>query len=127
MHLSFLSLLLLPGCATTIMVQTRPQGAEVYVTDYPPLTSMKPVSYETAGVTPFVGAVDYFAWETFYVWADAPGYQAQVQEINNEIKLGPALGGFFCLWPIWIWAWGPDDAPVYLDLKEGRGPEDVSR
>ena len=46
---------------------------------------------------------------------------------DAEIKLGPALGGFFCLWPIWIWAWGPDDAPVYLDLKEGRGPEDVSR
>ncbi|MBN1334685.1 MAG: hypothetical protein JXB39_01860 [Deltaproteobacteria bacterium] len=115
---------LLVGCATTITVYTKPEGAQIYITDYPPLSSMKPVSYEQAGTSPFVGSLDYYLWETFYVWADAPGHQASVQEINNEIKIGPALGGFFCLWPLWIWAWGPDDAPVYLDLTEGEGPED---
>lgn len=119
--------LALVACVAPITVLSRPPGAEVYITDHPPVVTMKPATWETMGVTPFVGVVDYFVWDTYYVWVDAPGYQAQVREVNNEVKVGPALGGFFCLWPIWVWAWGPDDAPIYVDLIPGQGPEDGAR
>ncbi len=113
-------LTLLLACTTVITVNTRPEGAQVYITDYAPSPSMPPVSYEAAGTSPLVCEIDYLGWENYYVWAQAPGCTPEVRHIDNEIKLGPAVGGFFCAWPLWIWALGPDDAPVQIDFTDGQ-------
>lgn len=111
-------LALLLACTAVLTVNTRPEGAQVYITDYPPSPTMAPASYEAAGTSPLVTEIDYLGWENYYVWAQAPGYPAAVRSIDNEIKIGPAVGGFFCAWPLWIWALGPDDAPVQIDLEQ---------
>ena len=112
---------LLLACAAVVRVETRPAGADVFVTDYPPSSTMTPTTYEARGTSPFVCTLDYYGWENYYVWTMAPGYQPQVQSIHNELKLAPAVGGLCC--PLlWVWALGPDDAPVYVDLQPSPPP-----
>lgn len=108
---------LLLACTTLIRVETRPAGAEVYVTDYMPSATMPPTVYTAHGYAPLAQEIDYYAWENYYVWAGAPGYQASVTRLDQELKVGPAVGGLFCCVGLWIWALGPDDAPVYMDLQ----------
>ena len=112
-------LLLLSGCTATITVEALPSGADVYVTKNPPMSSRAPITYEARGRAPFQTVVNYWAWENFYVWADAPGHEPMVYAIPNEVKVGPAIGGFFCA-PIWLWVMGPTEAPIYIDLEQGR-------
>ena len=114
-------LAILLACTSIIRVETRPVGADVFVTDYPPSSTLTPTIYDARGTSPFVCTLDYYAWKSYYVWTMAPGYQPQVQPIRQELKLAPAVTGLCCPL-IWVWALGPDDAPVYLDLKPAPPP-----
>lgn len=116
-------LLLLSGCTSTILVNAEPENAFVYVTDYRPDPNHPPQVYEAAGPAPLYCDLNYYAWEDYYVWVGAEGYQTQVMNINNEIKVGPVIGSV-CLFPttvLWlvplIWAWGPEDDPMYFRLE----------
>jgi hypothetical protein len=115
---------LLAGCASTITVNSIPPGSEVYITRGPALENMRPSSYRAAGTTPFQCSIDYWAWENYYVWIDAPGHRPMVQKVRNDFKVGPAAVGFFCCLPAMVWAWGPTEDPIYCNLQPDPGPGD---
>lgn len=114
-----LSLLFTTSCTAMISVNSNPTGADVYVTDYPPLVSEPPGAYLARGQTPMTTVVDYFAWSDFYVWVGAPGYDPYVAEIPGQVKPGPLVGGCF-FWPAWIWAYGPTNVPVQVTLGQNK-------
>jgi len=114
-HLPALIAVAAMGCTATIRVNASPTGADVYITEFPPLASEPPATYLVRGQAPMVATLDYFAWDDFYVWVGAPGYETYVREMPGQFKPGPFVGG--CLvWFPWIWAWGPTNQPVYVDL-----------
>ncbi|MEL6347609.1 MAG: hypothetical protein AAFV53_31165 [Myxococcota bacterium] len=113
----FMIPMFLMGCSTAVTIQSKTPNTTVYVTDYFPSPDTEPAGYVATGEAPLVCEVDYFAWEKFYVWASAPGHTPAVVPVKREIKAGPAVAGF-CLTPIfWIWAYGPADDPVFINLK----------
>ena len=114
-----LPVLLLAGCTATIQVNTVPRGADVYITDYPPMASEPPNVYVARGQGPMLGQVDYFAWDEFYLWVGAPGYQSHVQSVPGEAKVGPTIAGCFLLFP-WVWAYGPSGLPMTIELEEAK-------
>ena len=111
------SLLVLTGCTTAISIQSNVPNTTIYVSDMLPSTANPPAVYAATGSAPLVCEIEYFAWETYYIWADAPGYQTLVIPISGEIKIGPALGTLFCFWPAVIWAYGPSEGPIYINLS----------
>jgi hypothetical protein len=121
-----LSLLLLgAGCTAYLQVEVKPSAADVYITDYPPSAKEEPVIYVAKGTAPFYYPQPYLAWQQYYVWASADGYEPQVRQIPNEIKVGPLVGAIFCLLPLGIWAYGPIESPVYLTLDPAQTPADA--
>lgn len=111
---------LLTGCTATIQVSGMPDGAEVYLTKQPPSPASKPAFSLAGGKLPnFTYTGSYFAWEDFYLWVSKPGYETQVIRVPKEAKVGPIIGGIFCLFPF-IWAAGPTQVPVNLDLPRQR-------
>jgi hypothetical protein len=65
-----------------------------------------------------VCTVDYFAWNKFYVYADAPGYQAKVLQVPREVKIVPVAAGLCLCWPALAWAYGPAQTPIHMALEE---------
>ncbi|MEN0066235.1 MAG: hypothetical protein AAGA48_29105 [Myxococcota bacterium] len=107
---------LLLGCTSTIQVYGAPKGAEIYVTKQPPTPTMKPAVTLAGGKLPnFTYTGNYLAWETLYLWISAPGYETQVVRVPNDAKIGPIIGGIFCLFPF-IWAVGPTETPINVEL-----------
>lgn len=105
------------ACTATIQVHSVPSGADLYITKHFATPAQEPISYVAAGTTPFVTKLNYFAWDEFYVWANKEGHEVYASSIPNEIKVGPAIGGLF-FWPAWMWAWGPDDSPMYIKFRK---------
>ena len=108
--------LFLTGCAASINVRARPDNADVYVTQYQPNASEPPVSYVSRGTGSVSTTVNYFAWDSYYLWVGAPGYQTHVEAVPGEAKVGPIIGGIFCLFPF-MWAYGPSPQPTYVELQ----------
>ena len=108
------------SCVAAIQINAQPAGAMVYITDYPPNPEQKPASYKTAGKAPFACELNYFAWENYYYWVGADGYETEAGQISNEVKVGPVLGAVFCLWPLAIWSYGPQDGPLWIELEKSR-------
>ena len=106
------------ACTATINIAGVPDGAELYVSKAPMNPDVTPSGYAAAGNGPMSCTVPYSALDQYYVWADAPGYKPTVQQIPNELKVGPAVTGFFCFFPAFLWAYGPTEAPVYVNLQE---------
>jgi hypothetical protein len=111
-------MLAMSACTATINIAGVPDGAELYVANHPMNPDIAPSGYSAAGNGPMSCTVPYVAWDQYYVWADAPGYKPTVRKIPNELKTGLALAGLFCAWPLWAWAYGPQGAPVYINLQE---------
>ena len=110
------------GCSSKIVVSTTPDNASIYITkqDYgnaPPMASMVPPIYLAKGEGTLSCNVDYFAWNKFYVYADAPGYKAQVVQVPGEVKVLPGVVAFCLCLPAGIWAYGPADTPINMELK----------
>ena len=116
--LTFTSLLVLSACTANINVQARPGHAEIYVTEYPPSVTEAPVTYVGRGTGSVAAPVNYFAWDSYYVWVGAPGYTTHIAPVPGEAKIGPIIGGCFFLFP-WMWAYGPTSQPMFVELQAG--------
>lgn len=119
---------LLAACTATLRVQTTPPEATAYLTDGPWRGEGPPTSYIASGRGGIRSAVPYFAWSDYHVWAHAPGYAPASVQLPVEPKIGPIVGGIF-LWPLWMWAAGPTESSVQVDLvKLGDGlPEALNK
>lgn len=115
---------LMIACSARIQVAAQPQNAKVYVTDYPPTKSVPPEIPLASGGPDLTTQVNYFAWNQYYVWVGAKGYETQIVPVRNEAKVGPIIGGLFVLFPF-IWAVGPQEYPIQLALTPIEEPEPV--
>jgi hypothetical protein len=120
--MAVLILSLMLGCTSKIMVAAAPATATVYVTkqEYGAGSSLQtpPSTFVAKGEGTLSCTVDYFAWERFYVYADAAGYKSQVVPIPGEVKVGPGLVAFLCCLPVGMWAYGPTDEPINIALQK---------
>jgi len=110
------------GCTSKITVNATPNNASIYITkqDYgnsAPMASTVPVMYEAKGEGSLSCNVDYFAWNKFYVYADAPGYKAQVVQVPGEVKVLPGVVAFCLCLPAGIWAYRLARTPINMELK----------
>ena len=111
---------LLTGCTTALTIQSNAPDTTVYITDQLTTPQAPPTFFEASGTAPVVCTIDYYAWEKYYIWADAPGYQAQVIPISNEVKVPQAIGAACCFLPLAIWAYGPVEGPITIQLVPDR-------
>ncbi len=99
-----------------------PDDADVFLSksrmdpDEVPTTSMY------AGELPYKEKVRYIAWDQYYYWVGKEGYQAVTGQVESTVKAGPLVGGMFGLliWPLAplvLWAWGPSEQPIRVNLK----------
>lgn len=108
---------LLSACSATIQVYGAPEGATVYLTKDPPAPNVEPAIVVSQGELPNATFnVNYFAWDSFYLWIGKDGYKSRVIRVPNEAKILPIVGAVFCLFPV-IWVAGPQENPVNVELE----------
>jgi uncharacterized protein YceK len=96
--------LALSGCATMVTIETNVPGASVRMNN------------QVIGTTPVSKEMTNAIWETQNVVIQKDGYKVIRAPLQKEIKAVPAVAGFFLLWPLWLWAYGPMPEQVF-DLE----------
>ena len=105
--IAFLLVLVITGCSTFVTIRTDPEETKIYINDEP------------KGTTPFTGELPDGVFERYIYRIEAPGYKTLYGELSKELKWGPFIGGWFFLWPMWLWASGP--RPFYsFELSEAK-------
>ena len=94
------SLLALAACTTFVTIDSKPQGATVYIDGAP------------RGETPITQELSNLAFETYQLRLELEGYHSVYTSLEQEVKVGAAIGGFLFL-PAWLWAYGPVDYQYY--------------
>ncbi len=92
------------GCPSTVRINSDPPGASVTVNG------------QHVGTTPTAYTDTAIVFSTRHVQLDLEGYQTLHTTISRSgsINVGAALGGFFCLWPLWLWAM---DYPDHVNFQ----------
>jgi hypothetical protein len=110
------------SCKSTIHVQTRPGDADVYLARRPagdaPSRTERPSAYNFRVKGAESVRVPYLAWDEYYAWVEADGYEGKLIQVPGQIKIGPVLG---CAIPIFLfvpclWVYGPDGRSM-LDVE----------
>jgi hypothetical protein len=78
----------------------------------PPTKNKEPQRSVCKGEGEVVCSVNYYAWNNYY-WAAYDGSWSETGQIPNEVKIVPAIVGFWA-WPVWVWAYGPEEIPVEI-------------
>ena len=90
--------LFLTGCASTTMIQSRPDNAKVYLNG------------EYMGTTPYAHRDTRIVSSTTYVTLEKEGYQTFNTSFSRdeELDVGALIGGIFVLVPfLWIMKYKP--------------------
>ncbi|MCX5914291.1 MAG: PEGA domain-containing protein [Deltaproteobacteria bacterium] len=105
--IALLLVLVITGCSTFVTIRTEPEEAKIYINDEP------------KGKTPFTGKLENGVFQHYIYRIEAPGYKPLYGELSMEFKWGPFIGGWFFLWPMWLWASGPR-AFYSLELEQAK-------
>lgn len=94
--------LLLSQCASTTLIDSKPQGAKVLING------------EVRGVTPYQYSDTKVIFSTTQIKLQKDGYEdLQVTLQRSEAAdVGPIVGGFF-LFPFWLWSMKYNDTHYY--------------
>lgn len=106
-------LLALTGCTATIQIE-GPPSSTIYVTDSPTSRNSEPLGYICKGQENVMCTVNYIIWSKYYYSVYQNAQMAAGSVVPGEVKVGPLVGGPF-VWPALLWAYGPTEAPIYLD------------
>jgi len=90
--------ILLPGCASTTMIQSIPDGAKVYLNE------------ELAGTTPYLHSDTKIVGSTTRVKLEKEGYETLHTSFSRdeEVDVGAIIGGIFFLIPfLWTMKYKP--------------------
>ncbi len=97
---------LLIGCSTSVEITSDPSGADV------------DINGQSYGKTPAYMTLSDFDFNVYHLTLTKLGYRDKTVTLQNEIKVGPFIGGFI-FWPFWLWCYGPQDSYHFrLDLAE---------
>ena len=99
-------LLAVSGCSTLVLIETDPPGAEVVLDG------------RYLGESPVERKLSNAVWEDYRVEIRMDGYRTTRARLDKEIKPGPAIGGFFFAWPMWLWAYGPEPYQYFRLIEE---------
>lgn len=92
------------GCATSTVIKTVPENAEVYIDG------------QLKGNSPVTHSDSEPAWSKKTVLLKKPGYKDKTVELKKEkVQVGPIIGGVLLLFPF-IWMFGYEDS-VSFDLE----------
>ena len=112
------------ACRATIRVQTRPVDADVYLTRRPAGDAPSPTERPSAYHFRIKGAesvrVPYFAWDEYYAWVEADGYEGKLILVPSQIKIVPVIGCVFLIPCPWVY--GPDNRSI-LDVELKPTPQ----
>jgi hypothetical protein len=99
-RLSFLFVILMSavliGCSSSVEIASDPSGADV------------DINGQSYGETPVDISLSDFDFNVYHLTLTKLGYQDKTITLQNEIKVGPFVGGFI-FWPFWLWCYGPQD------------------
>ena len=107
------------SCKSTIHIQTRPDDADVYLArriagDTPSRTE-RPSAYNFRAKSADSVRVPYVAWNEYYAWVEADGYEGKLVPVPNTVKVGPVIGCLLILVPC-LWVSGPDGRSI-IDVE----------
>ena len=94
------------SCATVVQIDSEPRGAKVTLDG------------RYLGETPVETQLSNAVWESYVVEIEKDGYRPVYAELRKEIKLGPGIAGFFFMWPLWLWAYGPESYQSFTLREE---------
>lgn len=105
----FVLLAFASGCASTTVINSQPSGADVYI------DGMK------VGKTPYTLTDTKMVFQTSTIKLSKPGYEDVHANLPRfqELDVGTAIGGIFCLWPLWLWV-GKYRPEQNYELERGR-------
>ena len=100
------------GCASTVEIDSEPQGAEVRIDG------------QNIGKTPTHYTDNSIVFTTKRVEIKKEGYEPIRTQITRDgpINVGAVIGGFFCAWPLFLWAF---DYPKYVNYDLAQEKETV--
>lgn len=104
---------LLFACRATISLQA-PSNSDVYIVKQSrPSESRTPSLYECRGEERVSCDVRYLAWNKYYYAVYNDSWSA-IGQVPNEIKFLPLTLGLLQVYPAFLYAYGPDDKPIYI-------------
>lgn len=82
------------GCASSTVIKSNPTGADVYIDG------------AKVGKTPYTLTDTKMVFSNTTLQLKKEGYEDlnTVLPRFQELDVATAVGGFFCLWPLWLWA-----------------------
>jgi hypothetical protein len=91
------------SCASTTMLHTEPSGAKVYVDG------------QSVGTTPYAHTDKKTVLSSTHLTFKMEGYQDYHVDLvrDEQVDVGPAVVGFFFLWPVWLWVMKYDEVHTY--------------
>ncbi len=93
------------GCSSSVEITSDPSSADV------------DINGQSYGETPVNISLSDFDFNVYHLTLTKLGYQDKTITLQNEIKVGPFVGGFI-FWPFWFWCYGPQDSYHFkLDPK----------
>ena len=104
-------LILFSSCASTTLIQTKPNGAKVYIDD------------EYKGLTPYKYKDSKIVGSTTNLRLEKENYQTKNTyfDKNEEISIGPLIGGLFFLVPfLWVMKYKPTHTYELKPLSEKK-------
>jgi len=96
--LSLTASVLLSGCASTTMIDSKPDGAKVYLNE------------ELAGTTPYLHSDTRIVGSTTRVRLEKEGYETLHTSFtrNEKVDAGAIIGGMFIMFPfLWTMKYKP--------------------
>ena len=104
----FLIAVLISGCSSKVLIDSKPQGAKVYIND------------EYKGVTPYEQKDRFTIFEQPKVVLELDGYKSYEDLLTKDVPVYPCLVcGYFLVFPMF---WSLKYEPYQLvELEPGKG------
>ncbi len=89
------ALTLTTGCASTTLIRSTPEDANLYIDG------------SKVGTTPYTYSDTKIVGSVTRLRITKEGYEnfEIIMKRDEELQVGPLIGGFF-LWPVWLWVLG---------------------
>jgi len=100
---------LLSGCSSTTMIQSKPEGAKIYLNE------------ELVGTTPYAHSDTRIVGSTIRLRLEKEGYETLNSSFtrNEEVDAGAIVGGIFLMFPyLWTMKYKPSHTYELVPLTE---------
>ncbi len=100
---------LLSGCSSTTMIQSKPEGAKIYLNE------------ELVGTTPYAHSDTRIVGSTTRLRLEKEGYETLNSSFtrNEEVDAGAIVGGIFLMFPyLWTMKYKPSHTYELVPLTE---------